>query len=701
MTIKNFKSALSPASTLAAGLALLFVLLCFRNTGLYPSILSDETTYNMFARLMPFSEATVPSYLYFGLFRLTNSCGDGFLDCGRLINSLLYIASAPFIYLISRRLMRPWLAVVAALLSTAAPINVYTAFFMPEASYFFAFWLMSWAVLRHADRPGMLRAVVVGILLGTLSLIKIHAVFLAPAVCLFLGFNVFMQHNSTMASRGLRALQTVALVLLAAAAVRFGVGYAFAGIKGLSLFGTLYQSQAAQSPATHKSLMTVAASAAGILRGHLMGLLLLLCVPFASLFAFALSRPLRAAASPQLRATTLYAVLALCSVVAVTVMFSVSVSGTGYDNDQRLHMRYYDFTLPFLIIFLAAQLDSAVQAPRRVTLALGGILTIALIYAAWHLPLDYTPLIIDSPALHGMSSSKGVYRVLCVLAAIALLTWSFRPSLGMRLFLFVFMPLAAASGSIILNRQLKYAHYADVYVNGAKFAHEYLNKAQLDQLRLMGPNLQGLYKAKIFLDSPSAGITEVAAPEKFDTSTLTTQKNWFLLIGDFKVDPATTTQRIDGNGYTLAKFGTPNTPGMTAVDFSLPKLDGIVSRISGLSNAEAFGRWSDARDVELTFVTPLPANAVVELVSHAFGPNIGRDVTVHVGDQEQHFLAKAEESATRLNFHTDGSIHTIRFTIPAPTSPSQLGNSEDQRKLGLAFQELRIHAVDDKDVTKR
>jgi phosphoglycerol transferase len=699
--MKNIKSALSPLVVLAAGLALLFVLLCFRNTGLYPTILSDETTYNIFARLVPYSEATVPSYLYFALFRMTSSCGDGFLDCARIFNSLLYIAAAPFVYLVARKLMRPAVAVVVALLSVGSATNVYTAFFMPEASYFFAFWALSWSVLQYAEKPSSLRAIVAGALLGVLSLIKVHAVFLGPAVILFLAINGYLQRHTVGAHWMRDAVRSIVLVLLAAAVVRFGVGYLLAGTKGLNLFGTLYGAQAAQSPATHKPLLTVATTALGILLGHVIGLILLLCVPIASLLAFILSRSLRTAASPQLRATTLFGVLALCSLVAVTVMFSVSVSGTGYDTDQRLHMRYYDFVLPFLIILLGAQIDAPTPASRRLTLALGGILTLALIYAFWCLPQNYTPLIIDSPALHGMSMNKDVYRVLSFLALATLLTWAYVPRFGARMFLFVFLPLTAAGGSIGLNRQLGYAHYADAYVNGARFAHEYLDKAQIDNMQLMGPSLQGLYKAKIYLDSPTPVITEVAEPQKFDFSALARKKNWLLLVGDFNVDPAKVAQRIEGKGYTLVKLGTPSTPGVTVIDFSDPILKGAIVQSRGLSNAEGFGRWSDAEDVELTFAAPLPANFTLELTSRAFGPNIGREVTVNVGAQGRRFKAKAEDSVAKLDFQTDGAINSIKFKIPAPTSPKELGNSEDQRKLGLAFQELRIYSTVNTDTSKR
>ena len=79
------------------------------------------------------------SRFFFIVYRVTNYCGDGFLDCARILNVLFFVSAAPFIYLIGRQITGKKTALLIAVLSLLGPVNVYTAFFMAEAMYFYAF----------------------------------------------------------------------------------------------------------------------------------------------------------------------------------------------------------------------------------------------------------------------------------------------------------------------------------------------------------------------------------------------------------------------------------------------------------------------------------------------------------------------------------------------------------------------------------
>ncbi|MDB5963232.1 MAG: hypothetical protein JWP59_4526 [Massilia sp.] len=683
-----FASLSAPAS-LAAGLAFIFVYLCFRNTGLYPTIFSDETAYSTFARLTPFSEATVPSYLYFALFRTTNSCGDGFLDCARLLNSLLFLAAAPFMYAIARRLMPPALACMCALVSVGGPANVYTLYFMPEATYFLFFWALTWAVLRHQDEPTVPRTLLAGIILGLLALIKAHGLFVIPAVCLFLVWGCYTRRTTTWGWL-IDALQTLALLLAAAAVVRFGIAYLMAGTNGLSLFGPLYRSQAGNSPAATQSISHVVTVALGVLRGHLLGLLVLFGVPLTVLLTFGAVRPLRASASPQVRALALYATLMLASLIAVTVMFTVSVSGTGFDTDQRLHMRYYDFALPLLTIFVASQVNLAVTSARRIVLPVASAACLALLYAAWRLPLDYTPLIADSPALHGLTMFPKAFPFFCALILATIVAWAFNARRGATLFVYALMPILAIGAGLALGRELRWAVYSDPYVNGAKFARDFLDPQALDKITVVGASLPGLYKAKFYLSTAGMRMKDVANTEQFDLAAFADKKNWLLIVGTFKVPGAYAAQVIEGKGYTLLRPQKPQTPGVTEIDFSQPLPDAMVVRYSGLSTQEAFGRWSDAKQVELELAAPLPKHLSLEMKVQAYGPNSGREVIVTIGKETRRFRAPEALETVKLEFDTSGSERTIGITIPMPTSPKQTGTGDDARALGLSFHHMHL-----------
>ena len=125
----------------------IFVALLFRNSGLYP-VVADEAIYSKLSRLQPLADATIPGYLYLAIYRLTSICGDEFLGCARILNAIFFVAATPFIYLAARQVCTKTVASIVALLALLGPINSYTAYFMPEAPYFFSFWLLTWFILR-------------------------------------------------------------------------------------------------------------------------------------------------------------------------------------------------------------------------------------------------------------------------------------------------------------------------------------------------------------------------------------------------------------------------------------------------------------------------------------------------------------------------------------------------------------------------
>ena len=134
-TAPSLRRAL-PGLFLLCLMAAVFAWLTWRSQGLNPTVFADEWYYSKMSRLQALSEAIVPSYLYLWLFRGSNACGQGFLACVRGANALLFVAAAPFVYLSARTVCARAVAAVVAVLATLAPLNLFTAYFMPEATYY-------------------------------------------------------------------------------------------------------------------------------------------------------------------------------------------------------------------------------------------------------------------------------------------------------------------------------------------------------------------------------------------------------------------------------------------------------------------------------------------------------------------------------------------------------------------------------------
>ena len=174
-----------------AGVALLVSMgvccayLLLRNTGLFLTV-PDEWVYSKTARLLPPEAAGVPSYLYFLIYRATNLCGAGYLECARALNVFFMVGAMPFIYLLCRTVAGRWVSLFIAVMAVLGPINTYTAYFMPESLYLLLFWVLAWYALRGTEANPLLRGAIMGVIIGLMALVKVHAFFLVPVIVGFL-----------------------------------------------------------------------------------------------------------------------------------------------------------------------------------------------------------------------------------------------------------------------------------------------------------------------------------------------------------------------------------------------------------------------------------------------------------------------------------------------------------------------------------
>lgn len=684
----NHTNQLSPRArnAFAAVLGLIFLLLVFRNTGLYPFIMSDEWSYSSMSRLMPLSQVTVPSYLYFAIFRATSSCGDGFLDCARMFNALALVATAPFIYALAKRVTAPAIAAVVAVLAILAPLNVYTAFFMPEICYYLGFWALTWLVFHFQDRPGVPRALMVGAALGLLAMVKMHALFLLPALCLYMLWVRFEQRGQDWL---LQSVLLVLAMLAGALVVRLGVGFLLAGKPALNLIGSLYQGQ---SDATQgqKPLAQMLSMALGNLRGHLLGLALLSALPLAVLGNQLGSRNFLQA-SPQ-RSLAIYALLMVGSMVAVTALFTATVAGNGpFENANRLHLRYYSFTLPLLAMLAASQMGAATTSSRNTRLVWGLLLAAALIYAGKVLPKEFSWNIVDNPELLGLQTIHAYMRLTVLAGAACLALWIWRPQHGGRAFVLLFIPIVTWIGGSTVYTPLRNNIKPDAYDTAGIYARQYLKPEQIDHLAIAGDNHGGLFKIKYHTDNLNPALMLLAPGQTLSSQPLPPGARWLLAFGKHPEMPGLIHLQTDQ--FTLSNL-LPNDGSRYQLDFSQNERNGYLRRTDGLSEAGGNGRWSMQKQVQMEFVKPLPKQLTLTLTAFGFGPNAGQDLVVQVGTERQSVkLAGGPQQAT-LQFNNGGNIDHLTIIVPQPISPKALGQSADERTLGVFLSKMVISSSD-------
>jgi phosphoglycerol transferase len=687
--ITHYLKNKSTWSWLITGLFIIFFYLHFRNAGLYTAVLSDEWTYSQFSRLIPLRDVPVPSYLYFFLFRASNACGDGFMECVRSMNILFLLAAAPFVYLTARKVTSNRLAMLLALVSIAGPINVYTTWFMPESLYYLGFWVVCWLALRLNERLSVAATAQIGAALALLSLVKVHAMFLLPPVALFIAYSALTQSSSRSTASALgRALFYVAILVLSAAIVRFGIGYLAAGTRGLSLYGSLYENMAKNSDRARKPAIDMIMMALSNLRGHLMGLTILYGVPIASL-GVVICNPRNYKSAPSIHtAMAVFTALILLTLLAVTTMFTASVAGTGmYETNVRLHMRYYDFALPLLSICLAAQLRLSAETETRYARAGAAALVIAVLFmAVYFLRALFQTSPIDGPEIDIVATNAKTFYGFSAMALANLLVWVWRKKLGIQLFLFAFLPIYTLTAAALDAHKVRGTERQDAFIKAGMYVRGYLSKAESDHLTVVGKDAVGLFKAQFYIDNPNVKMSEM--PPGSTVGGAEDPKAWLLVFGDYTI-PAQALAVTKSRSFSLYQMHPPQNH-LYDIDFSGDILNTYLVGATGLSEAEDQGRWSDKKELRFDFARGLPETLSLHLALQGFGPNVGQNLKVTVGTEQRLVLLSAGRQDVILHFNNGSDVRSISMEVPHPVSPKELGLSEDSRLLGVMINRMLI-----------
>lgn len=676
---------------LALSLAAVFAWLLTRNLGLNPAIFVDEWYYSRMSRLVPLSEAIVPSYLYLWLFRSTLACGDGFLDCVRVGNALFFVGGGLFFYLIARNVVPRLLAVAVVVAALLAPTNLYTSFFMPEATYYFGFAVLSWVALSPVAWTPLQRALAAGIVIGLMSLVKVHALFLMPALALFLAANAWLDGGQR---RQRLALASAVLAPAVGLAVKFGLGYLLAGEAALDVFGSFYSSNA--SATRSGAGLRLLAPAFVNFRGHLMALAILASLPLAMLLHLLLSRAARQHAGSALNRLQLWTFLMLGSAAGLTVAFTASISAVAPMEGLRLHLRYYIFVLPLLLILAATPLARPAApvpagARRSAWLVAAGLLAV-LAFAVWRLP-TYAISMTDAPEIIGVGLETGAGRLLVALSAVVLILWARGSRHASTVFLFLAFPLVLFHGTRATDAYLAQLRGGWAADNGGRFAREHVPPAERNEITIAASDGLEIMRAQFHVDAPDTTGLELGPDAPVGENQLPVRKKWLLVIGNHPLPPGVTPWKA-GPGYALVRLSPSG--GRTLGSFAMSQpFGGFVSAAEGLSHAEPWGRWSEAKLVVLHFSQPLPRNALVVMSARAFGPNAALPFTMRVGEAAHSVRIGPSLQDLSLRFSTDGSQRSLAIEVPKPTSPEELGSRGDARTLGIGIADVTVQDLGD------
>lgn len=138
--------------------------------------------------------------------------------------------------------------------------------------------------------------------------------------------------------------------------------------------------------------------------------------------------------------------------------------------------------------------------------------------------------------------------------------------------------------------------------------------------------------------------------------------------------------------YTGMKY---LTQGFNSIDFRKKGLPDFVMGISGISQEEEWGRWSDGKYIKIHLKGTFVRHTIFDLDLQPFGPNHGKKLVITIDNISRDLiLSKDGNYVVEFDFITPVINPYINIEIPDPTSPLASGLSNDERKLGIGIRKI-------------
>jgi phosphoglycerol transferase len=501
------------------------ILLTLLHHNLYPTVFADEWVYSSSARLLPLSTSISPSYFYLLLFKSTNYCGPDFLACARLLNACFFSAALPFIYTVARQVASRKTATWITTFSLLAPINSYTAYFMPESMYFFSFWVLTWLTFRTWQKSSFLFGSSIGLTLSITALIKMHAIFLLPVMMIFI---LLLSFHRTANINFKKSCVIILWMLGTFIVTRSLFGYLFAGYHGLNIVGIKYNYNIFSNLNGNRLATTIALINIPLL-GHLMAITLLFGLPIIHLLHQ------EKTSSIDLITLKQYTLASFITLLFITIFATAQMAGWGpYETINRIHMRYYNFIFPLFLMITSAELSICKNFHwQKFLLAIS--ICLIMLFSMFYLKPYYHLSFIDCPELFGMTYHHTIFIILAIFGMICLMTWSIHHRLGTQLYLFIFFPLLIIISSYVTTSELRHErlYTTDAYDRAGQFIHQYFHDTS--HLAVIGPEQGGLFKILFYIDNPNTSIHTYPNHIPIELIKIPKDKTWVLLIGNYPI----------------------------------------------------------------------------------------------------------------------------------------------------------------------
>ena len=649
-------------------IGLAFAYNTLRNYGLYPSVM-DEYVYITNAKLLALKDAQVPDYLYRLIFSITKNCHDGLLDCARFINVLFYVLSTPLIYFISKKFNGKLSSLLISSIAIFSVGNSYTAYFMPESTYYFIFWLLVWCITFIPRVENNIHIWIIGLVLFTLSLIKPHATFLLPPIILYLIYASYIDKSKLINI----SLKVFLMIFIFIALKTLSKLY-FDKVIDISLFGKAYSGMGQSILQSSSDIKALISSLLFVAKGHLISILFLYSVPVASILIYLFNSLIIKKINEKI-----FVVLTLLIVGSLVIISIGFTAGAGFISPGeifRIHMRYYYFSLPLLMISGIFTSRATLNVSKNIKIITITPIIFVISYMLFTKMHGYSANYVDGPEIRGLISNVSVMYVFGLINLIICILYVFNSKLSVFIYLLVFQAGLLFPSNFLINSEVRNRLYKTPYDRAALFSKDYLPENYRSKLILLGPAeaLGILVLSKIYIDNPD--VTVKVSPENslITRESLSSDKNWVAYVGSYSFDFAPR-DIFEGDGFTFIRL-----PGYYDIEFNSRAWPGIIKSTIGLGAAEGWGRWSSGKQVVINFNYDLPDSFELSLTASPTQKNIGREVTIKAGSKVGKVVFNNDKDNKVIYFKNIGKSNKIYIDIP---EPELLGNNNIG--IGLGF----------------
>ncbi len=132
----------------------------------------------------------------------------------------------------------------------------------------------------------------------------------------------------------------------------------------------------------------------------------------------------------------------------------------------------------------------------------------------------------------------------------------------------------------------------------------------------------------------------------------------------------------------------------SGIDFAIDGFPNFIYSVTGLADNETWGTWADAiheNEIVFSFVNQLPNTFELKFSVQPFTPNIGEKLEVVICNRKFAVTTPIGFTEYSLDVDLKGDVCSeLSFHPSKSSSPAELNQSADQRKLSIGFQYLKI-----------